>query len=283
MPGREPDAEAGAAGLMEPVWKEYEQTGNAAGALRRLFVWSEELEAEAAGGDAGRPGTAAGAQAEGKPAVRGDQRQGRSAADLPTDLLSARRSGEPHQGTQGGVEMDRASCTSFYANQFRVLLSAAAYALLQELRWRARETRFARTQAEGLRLCQLKLGVWVRSSDAAGRTEPAQGGAIRVGVAADCQESGSGADLGEPGADRQRREGNREAGVSLMGEGHRVAGASQPRFRRDHSTGCRPSRPVRCRDGRRDRKTGPKTVRTLQSVEITPQSAIGAPFMNSSG
>ena len=65
---------------------------------------------------------------------------------------------------KAGVEMDRASCTSFYANQFRVLLSAAAYALLQELRWRARETRFARTQAEGLRLCLLKLGVWVRSS-----------------------------------------------------------------------------------------------------------------------
>ena len=62
---------------------------------------------------------------------------------------------------KAGVEMDRASCTSFYANQFRVLLSAAAYALL---RWRARETRLARTQAEGLRLCLLKLGVWVRSS-----------------------------------------------------------------------------------------------------------------------
>ena len=44
-----------------------------------------------------------------------------------------------------------------------MLLSVAAYALLQELRWRARETRFARTQAEGLRLCLLKLGVW-RSS-----------------------------------------------------------------------------------------------------------------------
>ena len=52
----------------------------------------------------------------------------------------------------------------FYANQFRVLLSAAAYALLQELWWRARKTRFVRTQTEGLRLFLLKLGVWVRSS-----------------------------------------------------------------------------------------------------------------------
>ena len=65
---------------------------------------------------------------------------------------------------KAGVEMDRASCTSFCANRFRVLLSAAASALLQELRWRARETRFARTQAEGLRLCLLKLGAGVRSS-----------------------------------------------------------------------------------------------------------------------
>ena len=161
---------------------------------------------------------------------------------------------------KAGVEMDRASCTSFYANQFRVLLSAAAYALLQELRWRARETRFARTQAEGLRLCLLEVGGVGEEFDAAGRAEPAQGGAIRVGVAADCQESGSGADLAEPGADRQRREGNREAGVSLMEEGHPVAGASQPRSRPDHGTDCWPSRPVRCRDARRDRKTGPKTV-----------------------
>ena len=62
---------------------------------------------------------------------------------------------------KAGVEMDRASAQ---CEPVRVLLSAAAYALLQELRWRARETRFARTQAEGLRLCLLKLGVWVRSS-----------------------------------------------------------------------------------------------------------------------
>ena len=109
---------------------------------------------------------------------------------------------------KAGVEMDRASCTSFYCEPVRVLLS---YALLQELRWRARETRFARTQAEGLRLCLLKLGVWVKF-DAAGRVEPAPGGPLRVGVAADCEESGGGADLGGPvgidgdGRGTQRRE-----------------------------------------------------------------------------
>ena len=100
------------------------------------------------------------------------------------------------QELKAGVEMDRASCTSFYANQFRVLLSAAAYALLQELRW-ARETRFARTQADWLRLCLLKLEAVGEEFDRR-VVEPAPGGPLRVGVAADCEESGGGADLGGP-------------------------------------------------------------------------------------
>ena len=37
-----------------------------------------------------------------------------------------------------GLEIDRTSCTRFWANQFRVLLTAAAYALMQELRVPAR-------------------------------------------------------------------------------------------------------------------------------------------------
>ena len=39
-----------------------------------------------------------------------------------------------------GVGIGRTSCTDFWANQFRVLLSAAAYVLLQELRLRAART-----------------------------------------------------------------------------------------------------------------------------------------------
>ncbi len=38
------------------------------------------------------------------------------------------------QELEAGVEMDRTSCTSLYANQFRVLLAEAWYALPQELR-----------------------------------------------------------------------------------------------------------------------------------------------------
>src|SRR5207244_708994 len=37
-----------------------------------------------------------------------------------------------------GLEIDRTSCTSFLANQLRVLLTAAPYVLWQELRLRAR-------------------------------------------------------------------------------------------------------------------------------------------------
>jgi hypothetical protein len=62
------------------------------------------------------------------------------------------------------VEIDRTSATSFWANQFRVLLSAAAYVLLQELRLQAKETGFARAQVSTLRLRLIKLGVRVVAS-----------------------------------------------------------------------------------------------------------------------
>lgn len=65
---------------------------------------------------------------------------------------------------KGGLQIDRTSCTSFKANQLRVLMAAAAYVLMQELRLRARGTRCSRAQVETLRLRLLKLGTWVESS-----------------------------------------------------------------------------------------------------------------------
>lgn len=59
---------------------------------------------------------------------------------------------------KGGIAMDRTSCTSFWANQFRVLLAATAYVLLQELRTRLRGTGLARAQVERLRLALLRIG-----------------------------------------------------------------------------------------------------------------------------
>lgn len=63
-----------------------------------------------------------------------------------------------------GLEIDRTSCTRFWANQFRVLLTAAAYALMQELRACAAGTGCERAQTWTLRERLLKLGVWVSAS-----------------------------------------------------------------------------------------------------------------------
>src|SRR5438128_1378787 len=63
-----------------------------------------------------------------------------------------------------GLEMDRTSCSRFLANQFRVLLSLAAYLLFQELQRRARGTACADAQVTTLRERLIKLAVWVERS-----------------------------------------------------------------------------------------------------------------------
>ena len=63
-----------------------------------------------------------------------------------------------------GLALDRTSCSRFWANQFRVLLTAAAYVLLQELRRRAQGTTCADAPVSTLRARLLKLAVWVECS-----------------------------------------------------------------------------------------------------------------------
>ena len=63
-----------------------------------------------------------------------------------------------------GLEIDRTSCPRFLANQSRVLLTAAAYVLLQELRRRAAGTSLARAQVSTLRERLLKLGARIERS-----------------------------------------------------------------------------------------------------------------------
>jgi hypothetical protein len=60
-----------------------------------------------------------------------------------------------------GLQIGRMNCCRFWASQLRVLLTAAAYVLLQELRLRAARTAYARTQVTGLRERLLKRGVHV--------------------------------------------------------------------------------------------------------------------------
>ena len=63
-----------------------------------------------------------------------------------------------------GLELDRTSCSRFRANQFRVLLTLAAYILFQELRRRAAPTVCADAQVTTLRERLVKLAVWVERS-----------------------------------------------------------------------------------------------------------------------
>lgn len=63
-----------------------------------------------------------------------------------------------------GLQLDRTSCCRFWANQFRVLLTTAAYVLMQELRLRAARTSCARAQVAWLRDRLLKLGAHVVTS-----------------------------------------------------------------------------------------------------------------------
>ena len=60
-----------------------------------------------------------------------------------------------------GLQIGRTSCCRFWANQVRVLLTAAAYVLMQEIRLRAARTGWARVQVSGLRERLLKLGAHV--------------------------------------------------------------------------------------------------------------------------
>ena len=57
-----------------------------------------------------------------------------------------------------GLAIDRTSCTSFWANQLRVMLTAAAYVLMQEVRLRAAGTSCARARSP--HFVGFKLGAW---------------------------------------------------------------------------------------------------------------------------
>jgi hypothetical protein len=60
-----------------------------------------------------------------------------------------------------GMQIGRTSCSNFLANTFRVLLTAAAYVLMQEMRLRLARTHHARAQVSTLREHFLKLGALV--------------------------------------------------------------------------------------------------------------------------
>lgn len=63
-----------------------------------------------------------------------------------------------------GLELDRMSCSRFKANQLRILLTAAAYVLIQTFRCRLSSTRLGRRQVDSIRLMVLKIGAKITRS-----------------------------------------------------------------------------------------------------------------------
>jgi len=63
-----------------------------------------------------------------------------------------------------GLAMDRTSCHRFLANQFRVLLTLAAYILFQTLQAQAQGTACADAQVSTLRERLIKLAAWIERS-----------------------------------------------------------------------------------------------------------------------
>ncbi|MEM7476707.1 MAG: IS1380 family transposase [Planctomycetota bacterium] len=63
-----------------------------------------------------------------------------------------------------GLHIDRTSCSRFHANQLRVLLTSAAYVLMQELRLRARHTDSATAQVSSLQLRLMKISASLEAS-----------------------------------------------------------------------------------------------------------------------
>ena len=65
---------------------------------------------------------------------------------------------------KGGLEMDRTSCSGWNANQFRLLLTATAFSLWQDVRSMASKTEAAHWQVGTLRERPVKIGARIKSS-----------------------------------------------------------------------------------------------------------------------
>ena len=84
------------------------------------------------------------------------------AATLYQDIYCARGDSENRIKELHALGLGRTSCTRFWANQFRVLLTAAAYALLQPLQICADQTALRGAQIPRLRQALITIGVWIR-------------------------------------------------------------------------------------------------------------------------
>jgi hypothetical protein len=85
---------------------------------------------------------------------------------------------------KNGCFADRLSCHRFWANQFRLLLHAAAYWLLDTLRRWLMQAGLPRLQLGTLRLRLIKIGGWVRERGPRRRDPPSEQSSWRTPLAA---------------------------------------------------------------------------------------------------
>lgn len=87
------------------------------------------------------------------------------AAEQVYDLYRQRGDSENRiKELKADLGLGRTSCQRFWANQLRVLMAAAAFVLMQELRLQLARTSLAAAQVATLRLKLLKIGGWLESS-----------------------------------------------------------------------------------------------------------------------
>jgi hypothetical protein len=84
--------------------------------------------------------------------------QHRSSRNACKESIAAAGTWDKLKELRHGLEIDRTSCTSFKANQFRLLLTSAAFLLMQEIRRLAAGTELQNAQVCTLWNRLLKLG-----------------------------------------------------------------------------------------------------------------------------
>ena len=157
-PGQaQPPADGAGADALQGQWRDRTP-------LRRDAVRRPEVETQAPGHHQGRGRAASRARAQEQPPLRGHQsrRPRRKWSTRSTVGGATWRTGSRSCIT--GWRMDRTSCHRFLANQFRVLLTVAAYILFQTLQAQAQGTACADAQVSTLRERLIKLAAWVERS-----------------------------------------------------------------------------------------------------------------------
>jgi len=133
-------------------------------AVRRDALRRAALGPQATHHHEGRGPLLSRALTQGQSPVPGDQPAASAGHGLHTAVLRPGRLENRLKELQYGVAMDRTSCSRFAANQFRLLLSAAAYVLCQVLQAHARATAVGAAQVWTLRERLLKVAGWVERS-----------------------------------------------------------------------------------------------------------------------